>query len=116
MTQAGESSAGKQRRESSSRRESPRNPFPHFSPSSLAPDMHTPHRYLCEYIFNKSLAIDPRRTVFIHVPEDSKFPVNETADALAMVVRLLLQVVACSDDGDHSSPAQQQTSLPSLES
>lgn len=61
------------------------------------------HRYLCEYVFNKSLAMDPRKTVFIHVPEFTKFSVHEITEALELTVRCLLEVVSIPEKSSPDS-------------
>jgi len=39
-------------------------------------------RYLCEYIFYKSLSIDPTKTLFVHVPDLDKWSSTKTAYGL----------------------------------
>ncbi|KAI4466962.1 protease family c15 pyroglutamyl-peptidase i-related [Holotrichia oblita] len=49
-------------------------------------------RYLCEYIFYKSLSIDFQKTLFIHVPPlDNPYTAEELATALRAIVRCALQ-------------------------
>lgn len=49
-------------------------------------------RYLCEYIFYKSLSIDCRRTLFIHVPPlNNPYTAEELAGGLRAIVECALQ-------------------------
>ena len=50
-------------------------------------------RYLCEYIYYKSLERDASKTVFIHVPEENKHKVSEVARSLELAVECLLHQI-----------------------
>jgi pyroglutamyl-peptidase len=50
-------------------------------------------RYLCEYIYYKSLQHNPEKVVFIHVPEEKKYSVEEVAKSLQIAVQCLLDQV-----------------------
>ncbi|XP_064618535.1 pyroglutamyl-peptidase 1-like [Lineus longissimus] len=53
---------------------------------------HDPGRYLCNYIFYKSLDIDPSRTAFIHVPIlGNPYTAEELAIGLKMSVMQMLE-------------------------
>jgi pyroglutamyl-peptidase len=44
-------------------------------------------RYLCEYIYYQSLFIDPKRTVFIHIPDlDKQFTVENLAETIQLII------------------------------
>jgi len=62
-------------------------------------------RYLCEYIYFQSLTNDTRRTLFIHVPEETKFSVQETARALECTVQCLLNQL----DNQGGDPGEERT-------
>jgi hypothetical protein len=51
-------------------------------------------------VFHKSLSIDPQRTVFIHVPEFTKYSVHEITDALELTVRYLVEAIGNSSPGE----------------
>lgn len=48
-------------------------------------------RYLCEYIFYQSLSIDPRKTLFVHVPDFDKYSSVQTANGLYDILYYLLR-------------------------
>lgn len=50
-------------------------------------------RYLCEYIFSKSLTIDRKRTMFVHVPELPVYPAKKTAKGLYDVIRYAVEKI-----------------------
>lgn len=49
------------------------------------------HRYLCEYIYYKSLSINSNRCVFIHVPQLEKHSKEESAQTLTCIIQSLLR-------------------------
>lgn len=52
------------------------------------------HRYLCEYIYFKSLCINKHQTIFIHVPNlDQDHTVEKLAQSLKCVIAKLLNQV-----------------------
>lgn len=51
-------------------------------------------RFLCEFIYYQSLFIDPKRTVFIHIPDlDENFTVNNLAETIQMIIYEILRCV-----------------------
>ena len=51
-------------------------------------------RFLCEYLYYQSLFIDPKRTVFIHIPElNKKYTVENLAETIQLIVYELLYCV-----------------------
>jgi hypothetical protein len=51
-------------------------------------------RFLCEYIYYQSLFIDPKRTMFIHIPElDESFTVENLAEAIQLIIYETLRYV-----------------------
>lgn len=52
-------------------------------------------RFLCEYIFYQSLFIDPKRTLFVHIPEldDQKLTVENLAEAVQLIIYEALRYV-----------------------
>ncbi|XP_034936171.1 pyroglutamyl-peptidase 1 [Chelonus insularis] len=48
-------------------------------------------RYLCEYTYYQSLNIQPKRTLFIHVPDRMVYPCTVTAQALYFIITYLLK-------------------------
>jgi pyroglutamyl-peptidase len=51
-------------------------------------------RFLCEFIYYQSLFIDPKRTVFIHIPDlDDKFTVESLAETIQLIIYELLRDV-----------------------
>ena len=50
-------------------------------------------RYLCEYIYYTSLNIDNLRTIFIHVPELSKFSAGQLAKGIKTLLGILIQQI-----------------------
>lgn len=55
------------------------------------------YRYLCEYIFYKSLSINPKRTLFVHVPPiNQPYTVNELAEAISIIVKCALKQLDCT--------------------
>ena len=51
-------------------------------------------RFLCEFIYYQSLFIDPKRTVFIHIPDlDDKFTVESLAETIQLIIYELLRHV-----------------------
>ena len=50
-------------------------------------------RYLCEYIYHKSLQQNPSRVVFIHVPEENKHSVEEVAKGLEVAIQCLVDQI-----------------------
>jgi len=52
------------------------------------------HRYLCEYIYFKSLCINKDQTIFIHVPIlDQENTVKKLAEQLKCIIKKLLAQV-----------------------
>ncbi|XP_034172373.1 pyroglutamyl-peptidase 1 [Osmia lignaria lignaria] len=52
---------------------------------------HDAGRYLCEYIFYKSLQIDPMKTLFIHVPDFDQYSSIQTAKGLHDILCYLIK-------------------------
>ncbi|GLV43471.1 uncharacterized protein CBL_04013 [Carabus blaptoides fortunei] len=53
-------------------------------------------RYLCEYIFYKSLYIDCNKTMFVHVPPLNKpFSAEELAESLMQIIKTALKQLTC---------------------
>ncbi|CAM4740938.1 unnamed protein product [Rotaria magnacalcarata] len=51
-------------------------------------------RFLCEFIYYQSLFIDPKRTVFIHIPElDETFTIENLAETIQLIIYELLRCV-----------------------
>ncbi|CAF3333705.1 unnamed protein product [Rotaria socialis] len=51
-------------------------------------------RFLCEFIYYQSLFIDPKRTVFIHIPEvDETFTIENLAETIQLIIYELLPCV-----------------------
>lgn len=52
-------------------------------------------RFLCEYIYYQSLFIDPKRTVFIHIPDSDKqiFTVENLAETIQLIIYETLRYV-----------------------
>lgn len=48
-------------------------------------------RYLCEYIYYQSLAIEPTRTLFVHVPDFDKYSSTQTARGLYDILCYLMR-------------------------
>lgn len=52
------------------------------------------YRYLCEYIYFKSLSINKNQTIFIHVPQlDQDNTAQKLAEKLKCVIKKLLEQV-----------------------
>ncbi|XP_031846942.1 pyroglutamyl-peptidase 1 [Nomia melanderi] len=47
-------------------------------------------RYLCEYIFYKSLQMKPQRTLFVHVPDLNKYSSLQTAKGLYCILSYMI--------------------------
>ncbi len=63
-------------------------------------------RFLCEYIYYQSLFIDPKRTVFIHIPELSeKFTIENIAETIQLIIYETLRYVdplpSLNQDGNY---------------
>lgn len=65
-------------------------------------------RYLCEYTFHKSLCHSSDRTVFIHVPEVTKFSIEETAAALEETITCLLRIIDGSGENGECGVSEEQ--------
>lgn len=52
---------------------------------------HNAGRYLCEYIFYKSLSIDTSRVLFIHVPDLKVYTAEQSAKGLKFIIRHLME-------------------------
>jgi hypothetical protein len=51
-------------------------------------------RFLCEYIYYQSLFIDPKRTVFIHIPDSNDdFTIENLAETIQLIIYELLRYV-----------------------
>jgi len=48
-------------------------------------------KYLCEYIFYKSLSIDPTKTLFVHVPDFDRWTIRKTAKGLYKILHHLIR-------------------------
>lgn len=48
-------------------------------------------RYLCEYTFYQSLAVEPSKTLFIHVPDFDKYSSIQTAKGLYDILSYLIR-------------------------
>lgn len=56
--------------------------------------MYILYRYLCEYIYFKSLHINKNHTIFIHVPNlDEVNTVDKLAESLKCIIRKLLEQI-----------------------
>lgn len=52
------------------------------------------YRYLCEYIYFKSLRINKNHTIFIHVPNlDQDNTVEKLAETLKCIIKKLLEQI-----------------------
>lgn len=52
------------------------------------------YRYLCEYIYFKSLSINKNQTIFIHVPNlDQDNTAEKLAEKLKCIIKKLLEQV-----------------------
>ncbi|CAG0885932.1 unnamed protein product [Cyprideis torosa] len=56
-------------------------------------------RYLCEYVYRKSLERDRKRCVFIHVPDFNVLSSKETARRLSVCIELILKQLRKEDKG-----------------
>lgn len=52
---------------------------------------HNAGRYLCEYIFYKSLSIASTKTLFVHVPDFNKYSSAQTANGLYDILCYLIR-------------------------
>ncbi|XP_076245163.1 pyroglutamyl-peptidase 1 [Calliopsis andreniformis] len=50
-------------------------------------------RYLCEYIYYKSLKINPMKTLFVHVPDFDKYSSDQTAKGLYNILCYLIKEI-----------------------
>lgn len=51
-------------------------------------------RYLCEYIFYKSLQIESMKTLFVHVPDFNKYSSLQTAKGLHHILCCMIKCVS----------------------
>lgn len=57
---------------------------------------HDAGRYLCEYIYYQSLAIEPTKTLFVHVPDFDQYSSIQTAKGLYDILCYLIRNLKCS--------------------
>lgn len=57
---------------------------------------HDAGRYLCEYTYYQSLAIEPTKTLFVHVPDFNKYSSVQTAKGLYDILCYLIRNLKCS--------------------
>lgn len=57
---------------------------------------HNAGKYLCEYIYYQSLAIEPTKTLFVHVPDFNKYSSIQTAKGLYDILCYLIRNLKCN--------------------
>ncbi|CAF2609007.1 unnamed protein product [Rotaria sp. Silwood2] len=77
-------------------------------------------RFLCEFIYYQSLFIDPKRTVFIHIPElDENYRVENLAETIQLIIYELLRYVdplpSLNQDGNYLINSNMRKNLDACE-